>query len=115
MNKFEKRNKKLNQSINSGQILDIFEKVANDMDLERTDKFSEKIISYNPEELSDFEFDFNDGKSTDDQVNHKLYENIRRKRLETYLYKGSNRLFFIRSEYDKEPEGRIHQLSTLSN
>lgn len=115
MNKFEKRNKKLNQSINSGQILDIFEKVANDMGLERTDKFSEKIISYSPEELSDFEFDFNNGKSTDDQVNHKTFENIRRKRLETYLYKGSNRSFFIKSEDDNQPEGRIHQLSTISN
>lgn len=115
MNKFEKINKKLNQSINSGQILDIFEEVANDMGLERTDKFSEKIISYSPEELSDFKFDFNDGESTEDQVNHKTYENIRRKRLEAHLYRGSNRSFFIRSEFDNEPEGRIHQLSTISN
>lgn len=115
MNKFEKRNKKLNQAINNDQILDIFEKVAKDMDLERTDKFSETIISYSPEELSDFEFDINESISLDDQVKHNIYEDIRRKRLEDNLYKGSLRSFFIRSEFDNEPEGRIHQLSTISN
>lgn len=115
MNKFEKRNKKLNQAINNDQILDIFEKVAKDMDLERTDKFSETIISYSPEELSDFEFDINESISLDDQVKHNIYEDIRRKRLEDNLYKGPLRSFFIRSEFDNEPEGRIHQLSTISN
>lgn len=56
-NKYKIREKKINKAIDSDEILDIFDKVAKEQNIEKTGTFQKNIISYTSEELMDFEKD----------------------------------------------------------
>lgn len=58
--KIKKRDNKMNEVFENDKILEAIDKVSNDMKLERTDEFNDKLISVNIEDLIDFKPDFSD-------------------------------------------------------
>ena len=56
--KIKKRDNKMNEVFENDEILEAIDKVTNDMKLERTDEFNDKLISVDVEDLIDFKPDF---------------------------------------------------------
>ena len=58
-NKYKIREENIQKAINNNEILEIFDKVAKEMNIEKTGTFQKDIISYTTKKLMDFDENIN--------------------------------------------------------
>lgn len=58
-NKYEIQEEKINKAIENGEILEVFDKIAKEMNIKKTGKFQKDVISYTTKELMNFDKNIN--------------------------------------------------------